>query len=957
MKSIGINNNQLQYAVDFTMGQLVAAGVQIGHREKFVDQRMFEVLLGQRHGIYIIDLTKSIRAMKPSLEIMVALVSKRRRLLFANVDARIFSLIPNSVKNFCLRYFIVNRKLPGILTNFFHLRKLVPALKLSKYFPSFAIAFSNYDHHILWESNLLNLPSMGIFDSNTNSSGHSFYAVPGNDDSFGARFFYYNLVFKALKTGFQRHVLFWGMKKNTKFKKIFNFLSKYLLSKQNLFKKNFFLSDFSNFFTNYYTKLISSSKNFNQKLYLSTKFNSLILNYLKPLKKKLFSLVYDKNYYKSFFFVEKIQNTSIETINHPSLIDLILAFKKFNFIATFNVFNFFVAKSYKFRFKLLKFVSGNFYLKNYLLNKLRFLLLKNKISKLRKIQMVNPVFENLTKLTSSSDLSKSLVILADGNPLPSASKFFKFSVINVNNINPIITLGRPLTSNKFAQKNKSSMNFLVRGFLSKKFSHNDFVKFNLANKIIKKSNVATNLILSRKFSSSNNSGGSKIYDRIISSDKYDYQKLLFFFKHRYVNWFFCYLKSWQFLNFYKKISFLIALKTIFSFFNFQLPKYKQFKRFTQKILLGDINFLKFLKSPRIKRLYTKYEIFSTLDLYFIFLKYKILKKSFAPRKKLLFNSIDKKKVVNFKDHFLNLAFRFKKFIYFSKQMRKFELLHKNFLRPLSFKNLLMHISYLKFMLKNNLILIDLVFKRFNLKKLNYFKTYFSYWRQILVNKSQLKTFGSEKFTENSFKVITKTKKIIKFNKTTVLNAIIFNKTNKFKNFTAKKIIPSYYLEPAGIKRKLHNIYSAKTLNFINKSFIARYLLVRNKKNNKIKLEKSINYASNRLARAFKFYQNMVQFKPYLFRNITEKYLPKFIDYKNQQARVDFLKFMKLLGLFKLSKKKFQITDFRNALSMVSFNYENIKANSLNYLRHQYFPKKYPLLPYLSPITFLKKEKN
>jgi small subunit ribosomal protein S2 len=257
---------KLQFA-DFTLGQLVSSGVHIGHRSIATDPRIFEMLAGDRNGISILRLERSLAGLKPGLSVLAKVVAKRGKILFPNVDPRVFGAISTRIKKFCLRYFLVDRKIPGLLTNFMVIRRSFSDLQKTKIAPSFTFGFTSNDHHILWESNLLNLPSIGVFDSNTNPMGHAFYPVPGNDDSFSALHLYYQLTFRALGDGLNRYLFKWGATKKFKVKRLVNrFYNLTLIRPKSI--SNRILNNYEDLKINFIPKIINiSEKNF---LVLST---------------------------------------------------------------------------------------------------------------------------------------------------------------------------------------------------------------------------------------------------------------------------------------------------------------------------------------------------------------------------------------------------------------------------------------------------------------------------------------------------------------------------------------------------------------------------------------------------------------------------------------------------------------------------------------------------------------
>ena len=68
--------------VSITMKQLLEAGVHFGHQTKRWNPKMKEYIFGQRNGIYIIDLQKSIKLFKNAIQFMYDLGSRGKTILF-----------------------------------------------------------------------------------------------------------------------------------------------------------------------------------------------------------------------------------------------------------------------------------------------------------------------------------------------------------------------------------------------------------------------------------------------------------------------------------------------------------------------------------------------------------------------------------------------------------------------------------------------------------------------------------------------------------------------------------------------------------------------------------------------------------------------------------------------------------------------------------------------------------
>ena len=69
-------------AVDFTMRQLLEAGVHFGHQTQRWNPRMQEFIYGSRNGIHIMDLTQTVTMLDAALDAVQETVAKGGRVIF-----------------------------------------------------------------------------------------------------------------------------------------------------------------------------------------------------------------------------------------------------------------------------------------------------------------------------------------------------------------------------------------------------------------------------------------------------------------------------------------------------------------------------------------------------------------------------------------------------------------------------------------------------------------------------------------------------------------------------------------------------------------------------------------------------------------------------------------------------------------------------------------------------------
>ena len=103
--------------VSVTMKELLEAGVHFGHQTKRWNPKMKEFIYGQRNGIYIIDLQKTIKVFKEALQFIKGLAGEGREILFVGTKKQAAAAIEEWATRASMPY-VSRRWLPGLLTNF-----------------------------------------------------------------------------------------------------------------------------------------------------------------------------------------------------------------------------------------------------------------------------------------------------------------------------------------------------------------------------------------------------------------------------------------------------------------------------------------------------------------------------------------------------------------------------------------------------------------------------------------------------------------------------------------------------------------------------------------------------------------------------------------------------------------------------------------------------------------------
>ena len=205
-----------------TMKELLEAGVHFGHQTKRWNPKMKPYIFGARNGIYIIDLQKTVRMFKTVYDFVVDTVSNDNSLLFVGTKKQARDSIYEEA-NRCEMFYVHNRWLGGMLTNFQTIKKSIDRLnylnnihndesinlfpkkerlKLNKErlkldnnlggirtmngLPSAIFVVDPKNEAIaVREGRRLGIPIIAIVDTNCNPEEID-YIIPGNDDAIRA---------------------------------------------------------------------------------------------------------------------------------------------------------------------------------------------------------------------------------------------------------------------------------------------------------------------------------------------------------------------------------------------------------------------------------------------------------------------------------------------------------------------------------------------------------------------------------------------------------------------------------------------------------------------------------------------------------------------------------------------------------------------------------------------------
>jgi len=110
------------------MKELLEAGVHFGHQTKRWDPRMKDYIFGERNGIYIIDLQKTLKMFKEASKFVTELAASGKVLLFVGTKRQAQDAIAEEATR-CGMFYINNRWLGGLLTNWVTVQKSVKRLQ------------------------------------------------------------------------------------------------------------------------------------------------------------------------------------------------------------------------------------------------------------------------------------------------------------------------------------------------------------------------------------------------------------------------------------------------------------------------------------------------------------------------------------------------------------------------------------------------------------------------------------------------------------------------------------------------------------------------------------------------------------------------------------------------------------------------------------------------------------
>ncbi len=224
---------------DFSMRQLLEAGIHFGHQTHRWNPKMAPYIFGARNNIHVIDLSQTVPMLHQALKQVSDTVAKGGRVLFVGTKRQASEIVADAAQR-SAQYFVNARWLGGTLTNWKTISNSIARLrKLDELLAGEALGFTkkerlnlererdklnralggikdmgsipdllfvidtNKEAIAIQEARRLHIPVVAVVDSNCDPDVVDF-PIPGNDDASRAISLYCDLVAKAAIDGIAR---------------------------------------------------------------------------------------------------------------------------------------------------------------------------------------------------------------------------------------------------------------------------------------------------------------------------------------------------------------------------------------------------------------------------------------------------------------------------------------------------------------------------------------------------------------------------------------------------------------------------------------------------------------------------------------------------------------------------------------------------------------------------------
>ena len=236
---------------EFTIREMLEAGVHFGHRTARWNAKMAPYIYGVKNELHIIDLTQTAILLAEASKIIREIVKRNGKILFVCTKKQGAEIVKEVASN-AGQFYVTNKWLGGMLTNWKTISRSIKTLKeiegelanpestLTKKeklmldrkrvklqnqlggirdmnrLPDLIFVIDTPREALaIAEAKSLNVPVMAIVDTNSNPDGID-YPIPGNDDSIKAIKLYMNVIDQALKNALSNMAPVKEIKKDSK---------------------------------------------------------------------------------------------------------------------------------------------------------------------------------------------------------------------------------------------------------------------------------------------------------------------------------------------------------------------------------------------------------------------------------------------------------------------------------------------------------------------------------------------------------------------------------------------------------------------------------------------------------------------------------------------------------------------------------------------------------------------
>ena len=231
----------IEYNAEFTIQDLIDLKVHFGHKTSALNPKMRDYVFGTKNGMSIIDVRKTYTAAIRALNLCYRFGKQNKRILFVGTAPQVAPIVKECAEK-CNQFYVTDRWLGGILTNWYTVSKSIKTLisynkiledpenclskkevltmtknrdKLMASFgglmnlrgrPDLVIVFNTKtDYLAVKEALAIGIPTIALMDTNADVFGVN-YPIVANDDSTAVTKFFCDEFAKAINAGVQENM-------------------------------------------------------------------------------------------------------------------------------------------------------------------------------------------------------------------------------------------------------------------------------------------------------------------------------------------------------------------------------------------------------------------------------------------------------------------------------------------------------------------------------------------------------------------------------------------------------------------------------------------------------------------------------------------------------------------------------------------------------------------------------